>query len=90
MNTYVEAIMQGENEALAEAERDDLIREAVTACLDVLDEKYPDFKKSGGPFGDKLATDLHRRLEQAFNELLEAEDAELTELARLSGKYRKG
>lgn len=88
MSSYMEAVMTGEAEMMDDIKRDDFIRKSVTAALDVLDEAYPEFKKSSGPFGDRLAVDLHRRIEQAFNELRDEEGKELTSLKRLQNKYR--
>ena len=88
MNTYTEAVLLGEQAALDDHKREELIRKAVTSALSVLDAEYPEFSKSKGPFGDKLAADLHWRIEEAFNELRVGEEKELTELSRLQGKYR--
>lgn len=88
MSTYDEAIMHTQHELEAEAKRDEATRGAVTAALAVLDAAYPEFKRSNGPFGDKLAGTLHRAIEQAFNEVAREEEKELTTLELLKGKYR--
>lgn len=67
-NTWLEAVLNNEAEAEQEAKRYDLIHKAVGAALEVLDEEHPEFKKSAGAFGDRLARDLHNRIEQAFAE----------------------
>lgn len=90
MSTYLEAAMLSEHELEQEAKREEVIRSAVTSCLDELDRVYPQFKKSSGPFGDKLAGDIHKRIERAFGELELLEQAEIEELAKLQRKYRKG
>lgn len=89
MSAYREAIMMVEDEALAEAKRDETTHEAVIAALNILDAAYPEFKKSDGPFGDELAGNLHRAIEAAFNKLRQQEEAELATLESLKGKYRQ-
>jgi L-alanine-DL-glutamate epimerase-like enolase superfamily enzyme len=50
---------------------DQITYDAVRAALSVIDLALPDAKKSGGPLGDTLAGDLHRRIEAAITEHLE-------------------
>lgn len=88
MSAYLEAVMHTENQLENEAKRERAIHDAVMACLDVIDSEYPQFKKSSGPFGDKLASALHKRIEDAFEELGLLEAGELEELAKLNRKYR--
>lgn len=88
MSAYMEAVMQTEADLQAEAKRETLIHEAVTALLDVLDGAYPEFKKSAGPFGDKLAADIHKRIKAAFAELGKIQAEELAMLESLERKYR--
>lgn len=87
MSTYTEAVMHTEDQLAAEAKRDEAIHQSVCAALNRLDLDYPEFRKSPGPFGDKLAGELHKCFERAFDELRKVEEKEVAELDRLSRKY---
>ena len=45
---------------------ENLIYDAVTAALDVIDKTIPAAKKSQGPLGDNLANELHKTIERAL------------------------
>lgn len=53
---------------------EDTTREAVLAALEVLDDRWPDGRKSKGPLGDKLAHDLHELISKAIEEHATVDD----------------
>jgi len=77
------------DEIIKEGERMDLIHAAVTAALDVLDEAYPEFKKSEGPFGDELAGKLDRVITEAFSKHDTEQEKEYQLYMSLRRKYER-
>lgn len=50
---------------------DDIIRKAVTAALNVLDDEFshkPEYKQSKGLFGDKFAHEMHKLIENTYEQ----------------------